>query len=250
MKNQSIKKIFNDALYFASSTQANGRPYHLTPLEHLLLIKLIHYDSTNKKITYSNKLIAEHIYRTERHVEDLIAALIKKGYITTISFVVSSDNAIKKRRTININWDLIQQISNSLPSRIIKDKENKPALNTLSNIYTATKDNTSTEAIPIIEPALINKAVIAPVNISTKYKPSPLTIETLKEAYPSLLDCTCMSILEVIKGRYNTLSMHLNDDRLLNIINDDEMKILDESIEYLNSSANNNKEYTSSFGEL
>lgn len=111
-----IKKHYHDALYWATSPQSKGKNYHLTRLQESVLRKLIHYDSSNPKISYSSSTISEHIHLSESQLEKIIPQLTKIGYIKTITFKIhSSDEGYTSRRIINIDWDFIQRVLNERP---------------------------------------------------------------------------------------------------------------------------------------
>ncbi len=116
-KEKSIKNIYHDALYWAISPKSKGQAYHLTRTQESVLRKLIHYDSTNPVIPYSNETIGKHIYLEEASIEKIIPTLRKKGYIKTINYNVNSKSGgVIERRKINIEWAFIAEILATIPS--------------------------------------------------------------------------------------------------------------------------------------
>lgn len=125
---KNIKQIYADALYWAMSPQSKDKPYHITRTEESVLRKLIHYDRSDARISYSNELIAQHTFLDVTTIEKAIPALNKKGYITTITFQINDGTGrITSRRLININWELIQAILNDVPSSSADIESVEPA---------------------------------------------------------------------------------------------------------------------------
>ena len=122
---KSIKQIYSDALYWATSNKSKTTDYHLTRTKEAILRKLIHYSTRNEKITYSNKLIAQHTFIDETQVEKAIPRLTKIGYLKTICFTISEGGKVVKRRTININWEFLEKISKEIPQSELSDTENE-----------------------------------------------------------------------------------------------------------------------------
>jgi hypothetical protein len=116
-------KNYNDALYFASSYLTKKESFHLTSTQERILRKLLHYNSKNSKITYSNELIAEHTFTNFKMVEREIPKLVSMGYIKSFVTLISDGDMIKSRRTININWEKFNEIINLLPSKFIEIDE-------------------------------------------------------------------------------------------------------------------------------
>ena len=112
---KTIKQTYSDAMYWATSNQSKTNDYHLTRTEEAILRKLIHYSTRNEKITYSNRLVAKHTFIDETQVEKAIPRLTKIGYLKTISFTINDGGKIVKRRTINVNWEFLERISNEIP---------------------------------------------------------------------------------------------------------------------------------------
>lgn len=147
--NQSIKNRYYDVLFYATAPLTKNKPFHLKPVEQIVLTKLIHYDSTNPKITYSNKVIAEHTFRTERQIESVIGSLKNSGYITTISHVISNGkNNIVKRRTININWDFIATILNEINLTQVIDESNSASF--LADTTSQDVEPCDEETLPVV----------------------------------------------------------------------------------------------------
>lgn len=116
-------KNYNDVLYFASSYLTKKETYHLSPTQERILRKLLHYNSKNSKITYSNELIAEHTFTNFKMVEREIPKLASMGYIKSFVTLITDGDVIKSRRTIHINWEKFNEIIVLLPSKFIEENE-------------------------------------------------------------------------------------------------------------------------------
>ncbi len=128
----SIKQTYHDALFFASSKKLNSKQlYYLEPSEYKVLIKLIHYSSTHEDITFQNKDIALHVFLAERTVKNSIEVLARKGYIQSESDKFNNRLGWKSKRTISINWDFIQSISDKIGEIIEIKKETTPIVEEL-----------------------------------------------------------------------------------------------------------------------
>lgn len=108
--NLTIKETYHDALYFASSRTNKKEYYFLDTAEFKTLLKLIQYDRTYFEITFQNKDIAKHTYLAETTVKDTLESLKRKGYINSERDVYNNRLGYKSKRTITINWELIQKI--------------------------------------------------------------------------------------------------------------------------------------------
>jgi hypothetical protein len=99
-----IKTIYSDALYWSMSPMSKDKKYHLSRVHESVLRKLIHYDHSNIKITYSNQWISKHTFLHVSQIEKSIPYLEKIGFINCITFSTRNKNAeLIKRRIININ---------------------------------------------------------------------------------------------------------------------------------------------------
>lgn len=125
---KTIKTTYSDALYWSMSPMSKAKIYHLTRLNESILRKLIHYDNSNKKITYSNEWISKHVFLDITQIEKAIPHLEKKGFINCITFSKKNKNGeMIKRRIININWDFIQQVLSEVPEVKFIEKETHAA---------------------------------------------------------------------------------------------------------------------------
>ena len=117
MSNQklSIKSKYHDVLFWATSPLSKGTKYHLTQREETILRKLIHYDSSNKYISYPNSIISMHTYVSEVHLLKIIPSLFRKEYINVSLNKITRDGQFITYRTIRINWNTIEQAFNNLP---------------------------------------------------------------------------------------------------------------------------------------
>tara|TARA_Y100000815_G_C13223010_1_gene455087 strand:+ start:29 stop:865 length:837 start_codon:yes stop_codon:yes gene_type:complete len=115
MKTHSIKKIYADALYWASSNLSKDKDYHITRTQEAILRKLIHYSTKKDSITYSNSIISQHTFMGEETIRKNIPELAKKGYISTACMKITDGGQIKTRRTILIKWDFIEKVLADVP---------------------------------------------------------------------------------------------------------------------------------------
>lgn len=119
MKKIDIKKYYHDALYWATSTKTKGKTkgkdYHITRIEEAILRKLIHYSTSNEKITYSNEIITEHTFIGVATLKKAIPSLCKKGYISFSLNKIFDKGVTKTRRTIFIKWDRLEFILLEIP---------------------------------------------------------------------------------------------------------------------------------------
>ena len=121
---KTIKTTYSDALYWSMSPMSKDKKYHLTRLNESILRKLIHYDNSNIKITYSNEWISKHVFLDITQIEKSIPHLEKKGFINCITYSKKNKNGeLIKRRIININWDFIQEVLSEVPELKFIEKE-------------------------------------------------------------------------------------------------------------------------------
>jgi predicted transcriptional regulator len=104
----TIQNTYYDALFFASASMNDKKPFHLMPSELRLLQKLIHYSSTQVNITWSSENISKHIFTSITSIDKSIQRLKQKGYIN-----VSTTQRFEKvkSRTIFINWEQIEMVN-------------------------------------------------------------------------------------------------------------------------------------------
>lgn len=152
-KNISLKNKYNDVLYWATSKQAKGKDYQITRTEEAVLRKLIHYDKSNPKITYSNSIIAEHTFMGEESVKKAIPKLAKKRYISTATYKITDDGAIKTRRTIFVKWDFIETVLGDIPEVGIEQEEIEvlPILEEEVELDLNSEESQSSTETPIVE---------------------------------------------------------------------------------------------------
>jgi hypothetical protein len=143
-KQKNIKQTYADALFWAMSPKSKGKPYRITRTQESILRKLIHYDSSNPQITYSNEIIGQHTFNKSTTIEKVIPALTKKKYIKTITFQINDGSGqITSRRTININWDFINKVLSEVPVATFSEpKEDFEPNKTEANVDTISQPNT------------------------------------------------------------------------------------------------------------
>lgn len=149
----SIKSTYSDALFWAMSPQSKSKPYHLTRVNESVLRKLIHYSKKDNRITYSNELIAKHIFLSEDQIEKVIPKLHKKGFINCITHALRDDDFnIVKRRTININWNYIQSVLDEIPEIELTanpEEANEQTIQPEESIMsTSQNDSSNDEVVP------------------------------------------------------------------------------------------------------
>lgn len=155
----SIKQTYHDVLFMASSYQNKGEKFHINPTQFKIILKLIHYEKTDKDITFQNKDIAEHLYLAESTVKDAIEEIRKMGYITSVLNHYNNRLKFATKRTINLNWDFLESLYNEY---ITKDSNIKVTSPTPKEIIIDTPILTIDEINPIIieqptEPVLVPK---------------------------------------------------------------------------------------------
>lgn len=111
---QSIKNTYYDALYFASADFNKKKSFYLSPSDFKVIIKLIHYGDTYADITFQNKDIAKHTFLAESTVKDICESLRRKNYITSQRDIFNNRLGYASKRTIIINWDMIQSIDDMI----------------------------------------------------------------------------------------------------------------------------------------
>ena len=123
-----IKNIFSDALYWSMSPMSKDKKYHLSRVHETILRKLIHYDRSNIKITYSNEWISKHVFLDITQIEKSIPHLEKKGFINCITFSRRNKKGeLVKSRIININWDFMKEVLSEVPKLEFIEKETDSA---------------------------------------------------------------------------------------------------------------------------
>lgn len=109
-KTSNIKNKYNDVLFWAESRMNKKEDYYLTHAESNILRKLIHYDTKNSKITYSDDVISDHTFIAESTIGNVIPSLNRKGYINSAVTRFKQNGVYASRRTIYINWEFIEEV--------------------------------------------------------------------------------------------------------------------------------------------
>lgn len=104
---RDIKNTYYDALFFASATMNEKKEFHLSRAEFRVLLKLIHYSSSEENITWSSENISKHLCTSIDSIDKSIQRIRQKGYINVIN---KQRNATTRTRTIYINWEFILEI--------------------------------------------------------------------------------------------------------------------------------------------
>lgn len=103
-----IQNNYFDALFFANATSTEKLPFHISPAEFKLLIKLVHYHNDQINITWTSENISKHISMSVGVIDKSIQRLKQKGYVNTSTY--NTDTYIK-HRTIFINWKKIEEVN-------------------------------------------------------------------------------------------------------------------------------------------
>lgn len=124
MKKLTIQQTYHDALYWATSPKTRGEDYHLTRVIESILRKIIHYDGSMDYITFSNDVIANHVFLSAEQIKKGIPQLEKIGYINCTGYTSRDENGkIKSRRTIYLNWDFIEEVLSKSPKKVPSNSE-------------------------------------------------------------------------------------------------------------------------------
>ncbi len=103
-----IQNNYFDALFFANATSTEKLPFHISPAEFKLLIKLVHYHNDQINITWTSENISKHISMSVGVIDKSIQRLKQKGYINTSTY---NTETYIKHRTIFINWKKIEEVN-------------------------------------------------------------------------------------------------------------------------------------------
>lgn len=149
---RDIKNTYYDALFFASATMNEKKEFHLTRAEFRVLLKLIHYSSSEENITWSSENISKHLCTSIDSIDKTIQRLRQKGYINVIN---KQRNATTRSRTIYINWEFILEIDGLYQDHIKSlDEEQdstEPKVNQKVNEQSSIDDNTPEPTIDVEE---------------------------------------------------------------------------------------------------
>lgn len=182
MKTNSIQQNYFDALFYANSTSTEKLDYHISPVEFKILLKLIHYSSNQKNITWQSKEISIHTSIPIGAIDKAIQRLNQKGYITTSTYQI--ENKIK-HRTIFVNWDKIELINKKYKEslnnfEIIKKVETTDIINgTYKEIETAAPIEII-KVIETIQPEVKAPQIKEKVSIIEDDEDLPLEISALQ----------------------------------------------------------------------
>ena len=112
-------KNYLDLLEWVRSPLNKKKDYSITLFQSILLQRLIKYSRVNENITYSNRIISEHMFRSKKHIENNLPLLSKKGLIiTTINRSRDEYGNFISKRTIRINWEKLQEIKTEMDEYI------------------------------------------------------------------------------------------------------------------------------------
>jgi DNA-binding MarR family transcriptional regulator len=103
-----IQKNYFDALFFANATSTEKLPFHISPAEFKLMVKLVHYHNDQKNITWSSENISKQTSMSIGVIDKSIQRLKQKGYINTSTY---NTDTYTKHRTIFINWNKIEEVN-------------------------------------------------------------------------------------------------------------------------------------------
>ncbi|UPT70222.1 MAG: hypothetical protein M0D53_14110 [Flavobacterium sp. JAD_PAG50586_2] len=140
----TIQQTYHDALNYASASINKKNKFYITPSEHKVLIKLIHYSKTYNDITFQNIHIAKHLFLAESTVKDSLESLNRKNFIRTELDIFNNRLGYKSRRTIYINWLTISDVKNQMEQFQLNDKENVPEIQPHAYIEQVIKEEPKT----------------------------------------------------------------------------------------------------------
>jgi hypothetical protein len=122
-----IQKNYLDVIEWIRSPLTNTKDYHISLVQSCILQRLIKYSRVNQNITYSNKVISEHMFRSLGQIKKNIPVLIKKGLIEKIDSGKSKFGQGKfyKKRNLRINWDKLKEINDEMIEYVNKKNEEK-----------------------------------------------------------------------------------------------------------------------------
>ena len=125
MKNEIIKNYL-DVLEWVRSPQNKNKNYYLTPVESIVLQRLLKYSRVNEIIIHTNYVISEHMFKSEKEIGKIIPRLNKKELILCEEdkHKFKDGNQIRKRRRIKINWSKLNEIKDEM-DHYIQSKRNK-----------------------------------------------------------------------------------------------------------------------------
>jgi DNA-binding MarR family transcriptional regulator len=210
-------KNYFDALFYASSTTTTKEEFHIDCVQFKVMLKLIHYNSNDKYITWTSENISKHISIPIGSIDKAIQRLTKKGYIKTSTTQIDYTH---KKRTIVLNWEKISEINtlylNSLEeSTQVEEKEIIPTIEP-EVIYQPQAE----EIVPVIEEKapIINKDNILRGSIIHFFIEDYLEE---KQIDPSLIkeitnkfDINVAIVEDVLKNRVdNILNKYLNKEQ-------------------------------------
>jgi hypothetical protein len=118
-----------DLVEWVRSPMNSKKEYSITLFQSLIFHRLLKYSRQNEKITYSNRIISEHMFRGQSQIENNLPVLTKKGLIKTkVTRKKDEHNNVISKRTITINWEKLIEIKNEMDSYLNVNVEHKKIL--------------------------------------------------------------------------------------------------------------------------
>jgi len=117
-------KNYLDLIEWIRSPRNKKKEYSITLFQSTILQRLIKYSIQNQKITYSNQIISEHMFRSQKQIENNLPILTKKNLIKTKVYRPKDEqgNYISKR-TITINWERLLEIKKEMDKFLYQEVE-------------------------------------------------------------------------------------------------------------------------------
>ncbi len=118
-----------DLVEWVRSPMNSKKDYSITLFQSMILQRLLKYSRQNDEITYSNKIISEHMFRGISQIENNLPVLTKKGFISTkVSRSKDEYGNIISKRVIRINWGKLLEIKKEMDVYLNVNVEHKKIL--------------------------------------------------------------------------------------------------------------------------
>jgi hypothetical protein len=199
----------------------------LTSTQKIIISYVLGWQNENKVCFESNSTLASRFGMKLYDIKYQIKLLNKLPFFTSKETSrYNESGAWQNSKQMTINEQLLETFLSTPEQIAIPTVENEPEpiVAPIPEEKPKAKE-TSTRLI-----GSGTDALISPVQCSKKYKPEPLEKEDLIRAYPIIANHRMDVILTVLQGRYNTTAMYPDDERLISIMNNDEMEMLDECL--------------------
>ena len=117
-------KNYLDLIEWIRSPRNKKKEYSITLFQSTILQRLIKYSIQNQKITYSNQIISEHMFRSQKQIENNLPILTKKNLINSkVSRSKDEQGNYISKRTITINWERLLEIKKEMDKFLYQEVE-------------------------------------------------------------------------------------------------------------------------------